>query len=146
MSIPPPPYLLEYRAARALMAQGNIGPATLQNMLDNGDCFFFDGDAADFDKCPLCQIFLSSHKNCFLKVTGDDLQIQGAVAAKLVEKGKLAPARRQLAEPTLKMIGIASREGLTCVVEPQKVLWDNIGAFTMAAISVISLQDFIAAL
>ena len=146
MSVPPPPYLLEYRAARAMMAAGNIGPSTLMDLLNKGDAFFFDGDKADFSKCPLCNGLLSSHKQCFLKPHGDDLPLQGAVAAKLVQKGKLKPTRQALAKPTLKMIGIAAREGLTCVVQPDTVLWDNMAAYKAAQVSAVAISDFVAAL
>lgn len=146
MSIYPPPYLLDYRVARALMAEGNIGPVTLSTLLDEGDAFFFDGQRADFEKCPLCNVFVASHKECFVKPIAGDLQVQGAIASKLIQKGKLLPARQVMATPTLRMAGIAVREGLTCIVQPNQVLFDNIAAYRAAHVQTITLADFMASL
>jgi len=144
VSIHPPPYLIDYRVALALMSDGNIGPSTLVDMLDKGDAYFFDGQKADFEKCTLCAGFLSSHKKCFQKSAASDLPLQGAVAAKLIDKGKLLPERRVLAAPTLRMAGIAAREGLTCVVDVHNVVFDNLAAYKAAAVRTVSLEAFLA--
>lgn len=128
------------------MAEGNIGPATLAALLDGGDAFFFDGQKVDFEKCPLCNAFVVSHKQCFVKSVAGDLQVQGAIASKLLQNGKLLPARRIMATPTLRMAGIAVREGLTCVVQPNQVLFDNMAAYKAAHVQTITLADFMASL
>jgi hypothetical protein len=142
VSIAPPPYLLEYRAARALMAMGNIGPAKLIDMLDSGDAFLFHGDLAFFEKCPHCKDLPNSHQNCFVKKKTDDVRIRGMLAEKLIEGGLNRPLFG-LAEPTIAMIAAASRLDYSCVLGPA-VLWDNLGACKLASVPVVALDDFLA--
>lgn len=134
MSCPPPPYLIEFRVARALMQGGNIGPNALIGLLDRGEAFLFDGDRADYEKCSDCNGLLQSHKHTFLKAENIDLAWQGAVSEKLVSKGKLKPTMRILATDTLRLAGIAARKNLTCVVASMGSIWNRCEVFAEGSV------------
>jgi hypothetical protein len=144
VSIPDPPYLLEYRVARELMQSGNIGPSKLVGMLESGDAYFFEDDRKDFKSCPHCKGFIATHPDSFLKASVADMGLRGAVAAKLLESGALSPARISIANDTIKMVAVASRHGLKCVMAPYGVLWDNFAACDVAKVEAIKLEDFLA--
>lgn len=126
------------------MKGGNVGPDALIGMLDRGEAFLFAGDRADYEKCPDCGGLLVSHKGAFLKAENGDLKWQGAVADKLVQKGKLKQAMRALATDTLRLAGVAARQNLTCVVASMGTIWNRCDAFTEGSVPWVDQGDFIA--
>ena len=146
MSVPSGPYLLEFRAARAMMTAGNLGPSKLVEMLDAGEIFFFEGDKKDFGKCPDCSSLLKSHPKCFLRCKPDDLPRRAALAHKLVDSGHLTASKKIAADDSLRFTAIACREELCCVAEPNQVFWDPFAVFQAAQISSVTTTDFLKAM
>lgn len=146
MSIPPPPHIMEFRVAREVMLQGNLGPARLIDMVEKHEVFFCKAELKDFKACPHCKELAEDFPEAFQECTTADMGLRGAIIDKLHSAGKIATARISAADTTVRMVAIAAREGMNCVLQPNTVFWDNMAACAAGQVTPVTAQDFIAAL
>lgn len=146
MSIPSPPHIMEFRVARAVMLEGNLGPARLIDMLEKKEVFFCKAELREFKACPHCKAIADDFPDAFRDCTVADMGLRAAIMDKLHSAGKIATARLSAADTTVRMVAIAAREGMNCVLQPNTVFWDNMAACAAGQVTPITAQDFIAAL
>lgn len=146
MTIPPPPHIVEFRVARLVMMQGNLGPARLLDMIEKKEVFFSKAEIKEFRACGVCKALADDYPNAFRDCVVADMGLRGAIMDKLHSAGKIAAARLSAADTTVRMVAIAAREGMNCVIQPNTVFWDNIAACQAGHVTPITAQDFIAAL